>query len=153
MQQLQEIYNHYIDELEKVQSAASPLAGIFGTGGGPKDHPCHEGFFDRVGQWVETFMSGEPEEEAIAEAARYILIAGAAHKDQPSYWFCSAAQAHVKALIPQLSQAHCEALRQEYDSLYPSVQRMPLNREIYALLCTHAGSIPPKKVFFHFLRK
>lgn len=88
MQQLQKIYCHYTDELEQIQRDASPLAGIFGSSGGPKDHPCHAEFYRQVGQWVETFLASAPEEEAIVEAARYILAAGAVHKDLPSYWFC-----------------------------------------------------------------
>lgn len=147
MEQLQKIYERYTEELEKVQSSASPIAGIFGTGGGPKDHPCHTQFFESVGGWVETFLAGKPEETSVAEAVRCVLLTGAAHRNRPTFWFCFAAQAHAKALIPLLSQTHCEQLRQEYIQAYPDASHMPLYRQICDLLGRHCGAVPQKRRF------
>ena len=147
MEQLQQIYQHYTEELDKVQTAASPIAGIFGTGGSPKDHPCHTQFFESVGRWVENFLSSEPNETDMEEATRYLLLVGTTHRNRPTYWFCFAAQTHAKALIPLLSQSHCEALRQDYEQAYSDADHMPLYWQICNLLRTHARVAPKKRRF------
>lgn len=153
MEQLQEIYCRYTEEATAVKQAASPLAGILGTSGGPSDHPCHQAFYDRVGSWTAEFLAKAPDADSVAEATRFILTAGAAHKDQPTYWFVCAAQSHAKAMIALLSPQTCRELRQEYEDLYPRSSRLPLQQEIYGLLCAGAGETPRKNRFFDFLRK
>ena len=153
MEQLQEIYCHYTEALQAAKKAASPLAGIFGTGGGINQHPCHQEFYDQVGKWTERFLADDPDAEAVEEVARFILVAGVAHKNLPTYWFVCAAQAHAKPMLGMLSRECCEQLRQEYDSLYPASNRLPLTQEIYEALCEGAGVKPQKKGFFSFLKK
>ena len=153
MEQLQEIYCKYTETLQAAKKATSPLAGIFGTGGGISTHPCHQEFYDNVQRWTEEFLATQPDPDSVAEAVRFILVAGGAHKKLATYWFICAVQAHTKAMIPMLSQDVSEALRQEYDALYPESSRLPLGQEIYELLCRQAGFVPPKKGFFSFLRK
>ena len=153
MEQLQEIYCRYTEAAAAAKKAAGPLAGIFGTGSGPKDHPCHREFFEAVHGWVENFCTTEPEEEAIAEAVRFILVAAAAHKNEPTYMHCLAAQGHTRDLIGHLSAEQCNALREEYEDLYPDAIRLPVNQQIYELLCQGAGCKPKKKGLFSFLRK
>ena len=153
MEQLQEIYCRYTEAAAAAKKAAGPLAGIFGTGGGAKDHPCHREFFEAVFHWTEQFITTNPEEEAVAEAVRFILIAAAAHKNEPTYMHCLAAQGHTRALIGRLSQESCNALRKEYEDLYPDNARLPVNQQIYALLCGGAGCSPKKKGLFSFLKK
>lgn len=152
MEKLQEIYCAYTETLSKVVKKTSPLAGILGTGGGVKAHPCHEEFYENVGQWVDAFLEQQPEEFTVMEAARFILIAGAAHKGQPTHAMCFAAQGHVTKLIPLLSQESCAALREEYGSLYPESVRLPVNIQVYELLCAGAGVAPKKKGLFSFLK-
>lgn len=152
MEKLQEIYCAYTETLSKVVKKTSPLAGILGTGGGVKAHPCHEEFYETVGQWVDTFLAQQPEEVTVMEAARFILIAGAAHKGQPTYGLCFAAQGHAKRLIPLLSKENCAVLCKEFDDLYPESVRLPVNNQIYDLLCTGAGVTPKKKGLFSFLK-
>lgn len=153
MEKLQEIYCEYTETLGKVTKKTSPLAGIFGTGGGVKSHPCHEAFYEKVGQWVDTFLLRQPEAAEILEATRFILIAGAAHKSQPTYALCFAAQGHAKKLIGLLPKADCAALQEEYDSLYPESVRLPVNQQVYDMLCAGSGIAPKKKGLFSFLKK
>lgn len=153
MDQLQEIYCRYTEALQAAKKATSPLAGLFGTGGGVNTHPCHQEFYDNVQRWMAEFLASQPDADSVAEVARFILVTGGAHKKQPTYWFVCAVQAHAKPLIPMLSQDVSEALRQEYDTLYPEASRLPLGQEIYDLLCRQAGHIAQKKGFFSFLRK
>ena len=82
-----------------------------------------------------------------------ILIAAAAHKNEPTYMHCLAAQGHTRQLIPLLTPEHCDALRKEYEDLYPDNARLPVNQQIYALLCDGAGCSPKKKGLFSFLKK
>jgi hypothetical protein len=153
MEQLQEIYCRYTEAAAAAKKEASPLAGLFGTGGGPKDHPCHREFFEAVYRWSEAFLANSPDEETIAQAVRMILIAAAAHKNEPTYMHCLAAQGHTRTLISRLSQESCNALRKEYEDLYPDNARLPVNQQIYALLCDGAGCSPKKKGLFSFLKK
>ncbi len=153
MEQLQEIYCRYTEAAAAAKKAASPFAGIFGTGGGPKDHPCHQEFFEAVHRWTREFLASRPDEEAAAQAVRLILIAAAAHKNEPTYMHCLAAQGHTRDLIGLLSVQDCDRLRLEYEDLYPDSVRLPVNQQIYALLCQGAGCKPKKEGFFSFLRK
>ncbi len=153
MEQLQDIYCQYTEDLQAAKKATSPLAGMLGTGGGIKDHPCHTEFHRRVGGWAEAFLAANPSGEDLENAARFILMAGAAHKKMATYWFVCAAQSHAKPMIPRLSPQACSALAQEFESLYPAASRLPLQDEIYSLLCRGAGIAPKKKGFFSFLSK
>lgn len=153
MEQLQDIYCRYTEAAAAAKKAAGPLAGIFGMGGGAKDHPCHREFFEAVHSWVEAFLAADPEEEAALDAVRLILIAAAAHKNEPTYMHCLAAQGHTRELIGRLSPEHCDELRREYESLYPENARLPVNQQIYELLCHGAGCKPQKKGLFAFLHK
>ena len=153
MEQLQEIYCRYTEAAAAAKKEASPLAGLFGTGGGPKDHPCHREFFEAVYHWTEAFLASSANEETAAQAVRLILITAAAHKNEPTYMHCLAAQGHTRQLIPILTPEHCDALRAEYETLYPDHTRLPINQQIYELLCHRAGYKPKKKGLFAFLRK
>ena len=152
MEQLQEIYCRYTEAAAAAKKAAGLLAGILGTGGGPKDHPCHREFFEAVHSWVENFLATDPEEDAVMEAVRFILIAAAAHKNEPTYMHCLAAQGHARDLIARLCTEHCNILREEYEDLYSDSTRLPVNQQIYELLCHGAGCKQKKKGFFSFLR-
>lgn len=66
---------------------------------------------------------------------------------------CLAAQGHTRTLISRLSQESCNALRKEYEDLYPDNARLPVNQQIYTLLCDGAGCKPQKKGLFSFLKK
>jgi len=66
---------------------------------------------------------------------------------------CLAAQGHAKALLTQLPAAHCDALRQEYDRLYPKADRLPINDEIYTLLCRRSGAAPQKNRWLRLFGK
>ena len=151
MEQLQKIYDRYIQELTAVKKAASPLADVFGSGG-TKNHPCHTIFYKDLGEWVEAFLSADPAEEAVFSAAAYILSAAAPQRKKPAYWYCFAAQGYLKQLIPLLSDEHCAILRQNFDELYSEQERLPLNQEIYDLLCRRGGHKSQKKRFFDFFR-
>ncbi len=153
MEQLQEIYCQYTENLQAARKATSPLAGMLGTGGGVKDHPCHTEFYKSVGHWAEAFLADNPCKADLEDAVRFILMAGAAHKKLATYWFVCAAQAHAKPMIVLLSPQACSTLALEFESLYPAGSRLPLQDEIYNLLCRGAGIVAKKKRLFSFLSK
>ena len=152
MEHLQEIYCAYTENVAKAVKKAPPMAGFLGFRGGVKDDPCHLEFYEQVEKWVDGFLSRQPDRQEAAEAVRFILIAAAAHKGQPTYSLCLAAQGHTKKLIALLDQADCAALRQEYDSLYPESARLPVNAQIYEMLCAGAGIKAKKKGLLSFLK-
>ena len=152
MEQLQEIYCWYTETLQAAKKKTSPFAGILGTGGGLSNHPCHTEFYEKVGCWAQAFWENQPDAASLEEACRFLLMAGGAHKNMPTYWFVCAAQAHAKPMIPMLAPQVCAQLMEEYNTLYPAASRLPLSQEIYTLLCTGAGIAPKKKsirAFFH----
>lgn len=151
MDRLEEIYRRYRQTLAAAKQDAAPLAGVFGFAGGPKSHPCHDEFYTAVGQWVAELLAAQPSSSALLTAARFLLSQAASEQGQDVYWYFLAAQNHTKALIQQLNPVACEALRQEYDALYPATARLPLHKEIYDLLCQKADYHPPKKRLFPFL--
>lgn len=137
MTKLEQIYADYYEKAAKVYKNASPVAGLFGMGDDPRRHHCHEDYYEAVGEWVEAFCQSQPTAEEATEAVRYILTAAAQHKGEPVYWYLYAAHGHAKPLIPLMKEADCRALAQWYDSAYPRLDRMPIQKEVYKLL--HKG--------------
>lgn len=152
MEHLQEIYCAYTEAVARAAKNASPIDGILGFRGGVKDDPCHREFYAQVEKWVDGFLARQPDGQEAAEAVRFILVAAAAHKGQHTYNLCLAAQGHAQKLIALLDQEACAALRQEYDSLYPESARLPVNTQIYEMLCAGAGIKATKKGLLSFLK-
>lgn len=134
LQQLRERYTRYQQELDDAKKHAPLFSGYFGLAGDSRSHPCNRSFYEDVGQWVEAFLQAGPEEEAVYEAAKWILTAPAAHRKEPVFDFMYAAHGHCRQLIPLLSPANRAALKDFYDANYPKRERLPVHKEIYKLL-------------------
>ena len=145
MEKLQQIYMDYYEKTAKVYKAASPVAGLFGMGDDPRRHHCHEAFYEAVGEWVEEFCKTRPDAAAAAAAVRHILTAASEHKGEAVYWYLYAAHGHTKPLIPMLTEEERKAIAQWYDSVYPKLDRMPVQMEIYKLL--QKGEKKKKRLF------
>lgn len=134
LEQLREYYIAYDEQAAKVRREAKGLAGIWGMGKDPKDHPCHEEFYYRIGGWVTEFLETQPESSAVAEAARFILEAAAERKKEESFWFVFAAQTHVVPMIPWMCAEECGELVKLYDAQYTKMERLPAQRDLYRKL-------------------
>lgn len=134
VQQLQQLYAKYIQDVETLFRQAKPTDGLFGMGDDPRRNPCHMNFYEAAEQWTKDFLAGEPEQEAVYEAVRFMLETPARHAQEPCFWFLYAAQGLTRELIPRLNGEQCAALRGSYDERYPRRERMPVQKEVYRLL-------------------
>lgn len=134
LERLKDRYGQYEQEARQVRERARPTDGLFGMGADPRKDACHDRFYEDVGRWVGEFLAAEPGPNEAAEAAEWILRAAADHREQDTYWYMYAAQGHVKELLRRMPPERCAALAAWYDSAYPPVERMPVQKEIFKLL-------------------
>ena len=135
---LKDIYAQYSHDVKELRQNASVFDGMFGMGNDPRDDRLHDVFYDYVGKWAELFLQQNPSGEDVAAAVRWILEAAALHRNEDVYWYYFAAQIHVKAMIPLLAADDCKAIRDWYQEHYPRIERMPVQRDVYRMLCRSA---------------
>lgn len=138
LQQLRARYERYAEEAGRAAAKASPAAGLLGMGNDPRKDPCHMGFYEDVEQWVKRFLAAGPDADAAWQAARWMLSAAAEHRDQAAYGFMYAAQGLCREILPLISREGCADLAEFYDAAYPCRDRLPVQKEIYKLLCKGA---------------
>lgn len=139
LQQLKERYEKYAQDAAKVFAAARPGDGLWGWGNDPKNDPCHMAFYEDTERWVREFLAARPRQEAVFEAAQFILETPAAYQKEHCYWFMYAAQGLTREMIPLLTDGQCALLREFYDAHFPRRDRMPVQKEVYKLLKKGAG--------------
>lgn len=136
---LKERYRKYEEEANLVRKKSSPADGLFGFGNDPKNHPCHELFYDDVGKWTRAFLAQEPDPQQSLAAARFLITAPAECSSKESYWMMYAAQGWCRELVRRLDSEGCAALRDVFDELYPRRDRLPVQQELYKALKKGAG--------------
>lgn len=132
--QLQAIYEGYDEMAAKVSRETKGMRGIWGMGEDPRNHPCHEEFYNQVEGWVMWFLETQPDSAAAMDAAKLILGAAAQRRDKESFWFTFAAQSHAVPLIPWMTSQDCAQLAQWYDTQYTKLERLPAQRNMYKKL-------------------
>lgn len=128
--QLQTIYTDYAAAVKAVRKKARMFDGFLGMGKDPRNDACHDAYYQAVGAWVEEFLATEPAQDALTEAALYILETPTAYTGQECYWFMFAAHGHMRPMIPLLSKENCIFLGSRMEQLYKKHDRMPLQKEI-----------------------
>ena len=136
--QLNAIYSDYAEKTREVRSKAHIFDGILGLGKDPRNHPCHEEYFDAVGAWVTEFLATEPEQDQLMQAAVFLLEEPLVYAGQECYWFMYAAHGHIKPMIPYLSKENCKELGQRLEKCYKKLDRMPLQKELLKLFAKAA---------------
>ena len=139
LQQLQERYRQYDEEAALVRKKAGPADGLFGFGNDPKNHPCHELFYEDVGRWTKAFLETRPSPQDCCEAARFLIEAPKTRASRETYWMMYAAQGWCRELVCRLDAEGCAQLRTLFDELYPKRDRMPVQQELYRALKKGAG--------------
>lgn len=139
LQQLKERYRQYDEEATLVRKKASPADGLFGFGNDPKNHPCHELFYEDIGKWTKDFLETQPDARDSFDAARFLIAAPKECASRESYWMMYAAQGWCRELVCRLDEAGCAQLRALYDELYPKRDRMPVHQELYKTLKKGSG--------------
>ena len=138
-EELNVLYQTYEKKLEQVIKQASATAGLLGFGEDPRDHSCHDVFYEEVQAWTEEFLESNPAQPEIVAAARWMLEMAYHHRQDPTYWYLYAIHAHAKCLIPHLPNEECARLCAFYDDAYPAVDRMPVQRQVYKMLVQYGG--------------
>ena len=85
LEQLKERYRQYDEEATLVRKKASPADGLFGFGNDPKNHPCHEMFYEDIGRWTKAFLASAPNPEQSYAAARFLIAAPVECSSKESY--------------------------------------------------------------------
>lgn len=134
LQQLMERYRRYDEEAVQVRKKASPADGLFGFGNDPKNHPCHEQFYEDIGKWTQAFVESGPDAAQSYEAARFLIAAPKERSSRESYWMMYAAQGWCRELVGLLDAEGCAKLRELFDGLYPKRDRMPVQQALYKAL-------------------
>ena len=141
LEQLKERYRQYDEEATLVRKKASPADGLFGFGNDPKNHPCHELFYEDIGKWTEAFLQIGPDAADALTAARFLIEAPKTCGSRESYWMMYAAQGWCRDLVNRLDADGCAELRTLFDELYPKRDRMPVQQELYKALKKGTGRI------------
>ena len=134
IQQLQSRYRQYDAEAALVRRQSSLTDGLFGFGKDPKNHPCHELFYEDNGKWTRTFLKTRPDTKDSFEAIRFLIAAPKEYSNRESYWMMCAAQGWCRELVDLLDADGCAKLRGLFDELYPKRDRMPVQEELYKAL-------------------
>lgn len=132
LEKLREMYLAYDEKAAQVKKGAK--VSIWGMGEDPRNHPCHEEFYNSMELWVREFLESQPDGDAVAEAAKLIIEAAAHRREKDSFWFTYAAQAHVIPMIGWMNPQMCRELVSYYDSLYTRLERLPVQRDLYKKL-------------------
>ena len=132
--QLHTLYTDYAEKTKEVRKKARVFDGILGLGKDPRNHPCHEGYFEAVGAWVTEFLAAEPAQEELMQVAAYLLEEPLVYAGQECYWFMYAAHGHIKPIVPYLSKENCRELAQRLEKSYKKLDRMPLQKELLKML-------------------
>lgn len=141
LEQLKERYRQYDEEATLVRKKASPADGLFGFGNDPKNHPCHELFYEDIGKWTEAFLQTGPDARDALAAARFLIEAPKTCGSRESYWMMYAAQGWCRELVNRLDTDGCAELKALFDELYPKRDRMPVQQELYKALKKGTGRI------------
>ena len=138
LQTLYHLYEAYEAKARAVRRKASPYAGALGLGEDPRNHACHEQFFEDVGCWCRDFVEKNPSEQEISGAVRWILMAADARRNTDIHGYLYAAQSHAAALIPRMPREDALELMKIYNGAYPEEMRLPVQQEVYRLLVKQA---------------
>jgi len=139
LQTLKDIYEQYTLQLAKVIKDAPPMAGVWGMGDDPRNHPCHTQFYEGVERFLEQLLASNPTEELVFQTMEWILLTPARYKKHDAYWYMYAAQGLCLGLADRLTPEHCAQLREAYDAYFPKRDRMPVQEKLYKQLKKAAG--------------
>ncbi len=150
---LKKCYEEYLRQAVALSAKYSVGAGLLGFGAGAKDDPCHEAFYEKVGELagmlkpadaeataegsaeVGVKADGQASADEVAQAVEQILFAEAPDgEDNGASWMLIAAHAHTLPLIPGLSAERALEMLARYDAAYPKGRRLPVQKKVAAAL-------------------
>lgn len=133
LEQLQQLYDAYIQEAMTAEAQKKFGDGLFGFGNKPANLPFHEKFVLDVRALLADWV---PESaEALQELLTWVFHMADGRDQVPSiYWTLVAAQSAVIPLIPRLAPQQAETLYEAYKRNTRSWNRLPVQSDILKLL-------------------
>lgn len=131
LEQVQELYEGYLAEFQRLERKRRGGAGMFGLTNGPRNYACHEKFaYD-----LERLLKGAalPPEQA-EEVVEYILFAHRGRKQDAVCWMLTAVHGMTLGLIGQLDPAAAAGLAARYEREYPRREQLPAQKKVLAAL-------------------
>ena len=130
--EINKLIDNYIAEVNTVIENSKPSDGLLGFGSGPKDHPCHMDFYNKMEALMQSFAASSPDADS-ANAAAEILIKCSSEKPCPqeAYWMLVVIQQLATPTIKYLSSDERSALKSWYDDNIPRRTRLPIQKTLY----------------------
>ena len=134
LEQLEELFVTYDQQAKTAREKSSYFATVLGIGNDYRSHPCHDQFYEAVGQCLAQFLEQEPDAQAVAPVLQWLLQIASQHKDEPTYWYLYAMHGYAGGLIERAEPTLCAQLHAWYNQAYPRIERMPVQNTIYKAL-------------------
>lgn len=150
LQQMQVICQQYYETVADIRANNRFAEGILGFGNVVQADRCHVQFAGAMEQLLQSDMA-QNAGAAEAEAALRLLVdlAREHENDQVVSTMLQAVQGYGRPLVSRLSEAQASVLAEWYESLYPSNQRLPAQKQLLSDL-KKAGKVNGKR--FPFLK-
>lgn len=135
MKRIEQCYEKYTKNVNKVLADAKPVDGLLGLGDDPSKHPCHEAFYYEVETLMKEIAESEEDKAVLAQIVSYMLraeIIWQEHED--AVWMMIAASGHAMKIITALTAEDAKALLKLYNDIAPRFRRLPVQKQIAASL-------------------
>lgn len=136
LQQLQQLYQAYIEEARAVETNTAFGKGLFGMGPKAADDPCHMRFIRTMQEQLAALGNDEGmDSAALRELLAWLFHTPLEHEKVLSiYWTLIAAQSAAKPLIPRLSPQDAAALCESYKRENKRWSLLPVQKDVLTLL-------------------
>ena len=133
LEQVQELYEGYLAEFQRLEQGRQAGAGMFGLTNGPRNYPCHEQFakdLERLLRETEETLSPDQAEELL----EYILFAPQSRERDAVYWMLIAVHGMTEGPAGRLDPAAAARLLERYEAVYPRRERLPVQMKAVSVL-------------------
>ena len=136
LEEVVSLYEAYLEEFRRLERERKPFEGAFGSGGGPRDYPCHEKFAQDLDRLLKGLEVREITSGQAGQVLRYICCTAPVRWESESavYWMLLAAQGLTVGLIQRLDAEDARTLYGEYRQLYPRRRRLPVQGRVLSAL-------------------
>jgi hypothetical protein len=154
LSRLSSLYDGYLETVTRLESERKFGEGMFGLKSGPKDNPCHDRFDQDLKSLLQELTPGETDPALLRDVLEYIYEAPIRNPyPKSAYWMMIAVQDQTKDLVAGLKPEDADILAASYAENYPRSQRLPVQIELYRLLCQAGTGTASEKRFSFFGRR
>lgn len=133
-EEIQEIYEDYLDKTIQLARSRKLGEGIFGSAG-PKTDPCHGVFADILKTRLDAAAREGISSAEAREILEYMFHAPVEQQgNQLAYWMLLAVHGAALNLAERLDASDAEPLLELYQRLYPKYQWLPVQKKLVSIL-------------------